>query len=47
MPGRFVLQGLTPTNHIGTIAELWQIEEVERVLLSVAFITAAGVRAFV
>jgi HKD family nuclease len=39
----FILQGLTPQNHVSAIAELTEVERIERILISVAFVSSAGV----
>ena len=43
MATTFILQGLTSQNHVSAVAELMQVEEIERALISVAFISSAGV----
>lgn len=44
MPPKFILQGLTPQNHVSAVADLVQVDGVELVLLSVAFVSSAGVQ---
>lgn len=43
MSATFVLQGLTPQNHISAVADVMQVDEIERVLISVAFVSSTGV----
>ena len=44
MPATFILQGLTPRNHLSAVQELLQVDKIKRVLISVAFVSASGVR---
>lgn len=39
----FILQGFTPQNHIEAAAEIMRVEGIERTLISVAFVSSAGV----
>lgn len=44
VPPKFILQGLTPQNHVSAVADLVQVDGVEVVLLSVAFVSSTGVQ---
>ncbi len=44
MPAKFILQGLTPQNHVSAVADLVQVDGVKLVLVSVAFVRSAGVQ---
>lgn len=44
MPATFILQGLTPQNHLSAVQKLLQLDKIKRVLISVAFVSAGGVR---
>lgn len=44
MPVKFILQGLTPQNHVSAVAELVQVDDVELLLISVAFVSSTGVQ---
>jgi HKD family nuclease len=39
----FILQGLTTRTHVGAVQELFDISNIKRVIISVAFITESGV----
>ena len=39
----FILQGFTPRTHVNAVRELFDVPDIQRVVLSVAFITEAGV----
>ncbi len=43
MSATFVLQGLTPQNHVSAVADVMQVDGIERVLISVAFVSSTGV----
>ena len=43
MSATFILQGLTPQNHISAVAHVMQVGGIERVLISVAFVSSTGV----
>ncbi len=43
MSATFILQGLTPQNHISAGADVMQVDGIERVLISVAFVSSTGV----
>lgn len=43
MSATFILQGLTPQNHVSAVADLMQIDGLERALISVAFVNSSGV----
>ena len=40
----FILQGFTPRTHVVAVRELFDLDEVERVLISVAFVSESGVQ---
>jgi len=44
VPAKFILQGLTSQNHVSAVAELVQVDNVELVILSVAFVSSTGVQ---
>jgi HKD family nuclease len=44
VPAKFILQGFTPQNHVSAFADVVQIDAVEVVLISVAFVSSAGVQ---
>jgi HKD family nuclease len=44
VPPKFILQGLTPQNHVSAVADLVQVDGVKVVLLSVAFVSSTGVQ---
>jgi HKD family nuclease len=39
----FILQGFTPRTHVSAVRELFEVPDIQRVVLSVAFVTEAGV----
>lgn len=39
----FILQGLTPQNHISAFADLMKVDNVQRILVGVAFVNSGGV----
>ena len=41
---KFILQGLTTSTHAIALRELFDIPEIERVILSVAFVSESGVQ---
>ena len=43
MSATFILQGLTPRNHISAVADVMRVDGIERVLISVAFVSSIGV----
>lgn len=44
VPASFIFQGLTAQNHVSAVADLFQVDDVELVLLSVAFVSSTGVQ---
>ena len=43
MSAKFILQALTLQNHISAVADVMQVDGIERVLISVAFVSSTGV----
>lgn len=41
---KFILQGFTPKSHKKAIAELFKIDDIQRVIVSVAFVNSGGVK---
>jgi HKD family nuclease len=43
MTATFILQGLTPQNHISAFADLMKVDDIQRILVGVAFVNSGGV----